>query len=498
MKKLIRTLGTRNRFSRRIFKSALTHSYTTLPDLPSEVLLLIFSYCITPTPLSRQSFWLLNIPPHIPFSPNNNPVEPSEQRGEQVRMAKILSLVCRRTWTVFTPFIWSWFGCSNPGDMLSLSNACESERELGSCIQHLDLKLTYLDGAAPPNMLPFELAAIWFKLTSLHSLTLTLPPKYPCPQWLAKQLQDIPTLRSLHLRVYESSLGPHLRALPQLEALFIDVCPPDTNEQTPLLPPTAATSYPTNHTWTGVFNDVVDMVDACVKDGNVKRLALFVNREMTDAFYRHVGKSPSLSNLLASAQISDPNSSVAPGPSLKHLVPSNFGSLSRLSLTLESQAGTEAFLRAAGGLPITNLALISYDWTLLSGTVFRNFCATFPKLRRLRLKLWKLSKAAGGPVANEFVDQDAFVPGLTSLKYLEAFKGPVLLRGRTIGGLLDGAAQKSLHEVVSALKNSGTLSPDLMLFWHLLFDEGNGPKQAHWVPDEPVRLGDWNTAFTQT
>ncbi|KAF8608061.1 hypothetical protein BDV93DRAFT_602959 [Ceratobasidium sp. AG-I] len=497
MKKLIRTLGTRNRFSRRIFKPTLTLGYATLPDLPSEILLLIFSYCITPTPLIQQPFWLLDIPPHILVSPNNNTREPSEQRGEQVRMAKILSLVCRRTSTVFTPVIWSRFGCSNPGDMIALSNACESERKLGGCVQYIDLKLRYLDGPVLPNMLPFELAAIWFKLTSLHSLTLTLPPNGPCPQWLAEQLQNIPTLRSLHLHVYGSNIGPQLRALPQLEALFIDVCPPDTYGQTPLLPPRVTTSYSADHAWTGVFNDVVDMVDACVKNGNVKRLGLLVHREMTDAFYRHIEKSPSLSSLLASAQISDPDSSVALGPSLKHLAPSNFSSLSRLCLTLESRTGTRAFLRAAGGLPITDLALISYDWTLLSGTVFRDFCATFEKLRRFRLKLWKVSNTVGEPVPNGFIDQNAFVQGLTSLKHLEAFKGPVLLRGRTVGGVLDGTAQKSLHEVVLALKNSGTLSPDLMLHWHLLFDEGNGPRQAHWVPDEPVKLGDWKTACTR-
>ena len=83
--------------------------------------------------------------------------------------------------------------------------------------------------------------------------------------------------------------------------------------------------------------------------------------------------------------------------------------------------------------------------------------------------------------------------GLVSLRFLESFKGPVLLQGRSVRGSLCDVAQKSLHEMVSALKNSGTLSPDLLLHWHLLFDGGHGPRQAHWVPEEPVRLADWET-----
>ncbi|KAF8598250.1 hypothetical protein BDV93DRAFT_609947 [Ceratobasidium sp. AG-I] len=497
MKKLIRTLRSRTRFTRRTFRPTRSHDCATLSDLPSEILLLIFSFCITPTPLGQQPFWLRDIPSHVLVSPYNNTVGPSEQRGEQVRIAKILSLVCRRTWTVFMPVIWSWFHCSNLGNMIALDNACASDRELGSCVQYLELKLRNLGVSGLPDMLSFGIEPIWPKLTSLHSLTLTLSPNIPCPQRLAEQLQNTPTLRSLHLRVYGFNFGPHLRALPQLEALFIDVCPPNTYGQTPLLPPVFTTSYPADYTWTGVFNDVVEMVDACIKAGNLKRLGLFVHREMTDAFYQHIAKSPSLSNLLASVHILDPHPGVALGPSIKQLIPPNFSNLSRLSMTLESRTGTETFLRAVGGLPITDLALTSYDWTLLSGASFRAFCATFAKLRRFRLKLWKVSDVVGEPVANGFIDQDAFVQGLASLRYLESFKGPVLLRGRSVGGSLCDAAQRSLDEVVSALKNSGTLSLDVLLHWDLLFDEGNGPRRSHWAPDEPARLGDWKTASTE-
>ncbi|KAF8608057.1 hypothetical protein BDV93DRAFT_519128 [Ceratobasidium sp. AG-I] len=488
MKKIIRTLKSRTQSSRLIFRSApiLTRGYATLPDLPSELLLQILSYCITPTPLSRQPFWLLDITPHVLLSPYNNTTEPNEQRLEQVQMAKSLSLVCRRTWSVFVPFVWSCFCCSNPVAFTDLMNACASERDLGSYIQHLDLRLQFLERLLPTDTLCFQLAAVWPKLTSLRSLTLALTPNYPCPYWLAEELRDIPTLQSLHLIIRGSRLGTQLRALPLLEALFVEVQPP-------VIKPNSNTAYPD---LTGLFNNAVEMFDACVEAGNVKHLGLFVHGKLTSSFYQHFGKSTRPPNLSAPIQIPDPGHNVAPILSIKQLIPSNLSSLSRLSLTLESHRGTEAFLRAAGGLPITDLALRSYDWSLLSGTVFRDFCATFSKLRRLRLKLWRAINGVGEPVANGFIDQDAFVQGLTSLKCLEAFKGPVLLRGRTIGGLLDGAAQKSLHEVVSALKGSGTLSPDLMLHWHLLFDEGNGPRQAHWVPDEPVRLGDWKTAYT--
>ena len=141
MKKLIRTFGSRTRSSPPIFLSAPivirshVHVTTNLPDLPSEILLQILSYCMMPVPLIQQAFWSPYITPQILLSSNNASVEPSKQRGEQVRMAKILSLVCRRTWSVFMPLVWSWFGCSNPVALMNLTNACEGERELGGYVQ---------------------------------------------------------------------------------------------------------------------------------------------------------------------------------------------------------------------------------------------------------------------------------------------------------------------------------------------------------------------------
>ena len=87
--------------------------------------------------------------------------------------------------------------------------------------------------------------------------------------------------------------------------------------------------------------------------------------------------------------------------------------------------------------------------------------------------------------------------GMASLKSLEAFKGPVLFRRRYIGESVYDDARKSLDEVVVALRASGTLSPDLMLKWHMCFDEGYGPAQLDVVPVEPVRLGDWKFASTR-
>ncbi|KAF8608055.1 hypothetical protein BDV93DRAFT_602954 [Ceratobasidium sp. AG-I] len=468
---------------------------SNLLDLPSEILLHVFSCLMTPAPLSRQPFWLLDITPHALLSPSSNTREQREQRREQVLMAKSLSLVCRKAWAVFTPSVWSRFDCSTEVNLVDLKNACASERELGSHIQHLDLELRAFEAEFSSDMLSSDFAAIWPKLTSLYSLTLTLSPGWPCPQWLATQLRDIPALRSLHLNIHGSDLGPHLRALPRLEGLFVEIYhsgkirhmhSPETSDQISLkVHPDRA----------GPFDDVFEMVDACVKDGKLKQLGLFAHEEKVDSLCRYLEEPPSLASLLSSVQISDPISSVALGPSIKQPIPSSLGSLSRLSLTLESRKGTEAFLRAMSGLPITDLALRPYDWSLLSGSNFRDFCAIFGKLRRLRLKLTRMLTGVGEPVANGYVDQDAFVQGLTSLKDLEAFKGPVMLRRRNEGGSLHDDAEESLGKLMSALKGSGTLSPDLLLQWHLCMDGEHGPQQFWVVPDEPVRLGDWQTGI---
>ncbi|KAF8608058.1 hypothetical protein BDV93DRAFT_504569 [Ceratobasidium sp. AG-I] len=437
---------------------------TNLPDLPAEILLQILFYLVAPVSLSHQPFWLPDI---------SNTMEQKMQRGEQVWVARTLSMVCQRTRRVFLTLLWSWFDCSSAVAVRNLRNACTSERELGG---HIHLSCQF--------------AAVWLKLTSLRSLSLTLSHKRPCHQWLADQLRDIPTLRSLRLRIYGSGLGPHLRALPQLEMLSVEIHPPSVDDLTPKT---------RRCDWIGLFNDVIDMIDACVKDGNVKSLGLFINTTIVASFYRHVGKSSSLSSLSAPVLILDTDSSIIPAPPTKKLSPSNLSGLTRLSITLRSQMGTESFLQAMGGLPITDLALHLNDLNLFSGTAFRDFCFMFERLRRLRLKLENPPIPAGGraTVMEGLVDQDALVQGLASLRHLEAFKGPVLFRRQTATGSSYDIARGRLDEVVLALKASGMLNPDLLLQWHLCFDEGNGPKQLEVVPAEPVRLGDWKFALTR-
>ena len=264
--------------------------------------------------------------------------------------------------------------------------------------RHLDLRLAVLSAPFPLRSLSSQFALVWLKLRSLRSLSLTLSHKRPCHQWLADQLRYIPTLRSLRLRIYGSGLGPHLRALPQLEVLAIEIHPPNAHD------PTLKMGH---HDWIGLFNDVVDMIDACVKYGSVKDLRLFVNTTMVTSFYRHIEKSPLLFSLSASAPISNTDSNIVTVPSINKLVSSNLSDLSRLSLTLRSHTGTEAFLRAVGGLPITDLALHLNDLSLFSGTAFRKFCSMFGRLRRLRLKLENPSILAGGraTIMEALVDQ---------------------------------------------------------------------------------------------
>ncbi|KAF8608060.1 hypothetical protein BDV93DRAFT_519132, partial [Ceratobasidium sp. AG-I] len=458
-------------------------------DLPPEIFLHILTCFVTPVPLSQQPFWLLAIIAESLLPPYSNAIVQRKQRREQVSIAKSLSLVCRRTWSVFVPFVWSYFSCLDAATWFHLRNACESERELGSYVHHLNIELVSLDVSLPSSVLSSQLLAVWAKLTSLHSLNLQLSPNYPYQPWLAEQLRGIPTLRSLHLFISGFSLGPHPWALPQLEVLSVEIYP------VAVIEPALGQE---DHDWTRLFNDVVEMVNACVKGGNLKSLRLFVDRLMVDSFYWHIEKPPSLSSLLSSISISNTESIAAPGPSIKQLVPSHLSGLSRLSLTLRSNMGTESFLRAASGLPITDLALHSLDLSLLSGKNFRDFCSTFAGLRRLRLKLRDSIKSRGvATVMEGLVDQDAFVQGMASLKKLEAFKGPVLFRRRHIGELTDIDARKSLDEVVLGLRASRTLSPDLLLQWHMCFDEGYGPVQLDVVPTEPVRLGDWKFASTR-
>ena len=106
-----------------------------LLDLPPEILLHILTCFVPSVPLSRQAFWLLAITPHTLLTPNSNVTGQKDQRGEQIRIAKSLSLICWRTWTAFMPFVWSRFDCPDLVAWIKLRSACESERELGSHVQ---------------------------------------------------------------------------------------------------------------------------------------------------------------------------------------------------------------------------------------------------------------------------------------------------------------------------------------------------------------------------
>jgi hypothetical protein len=157
--------------------------------------------------------------------------------------------------------------------------------------------------------------------------------------------------------------------------LFLEIHPPDIDGRVPVSTPhSEGTEVPRQfyHDWTELFNDVAELVEASAKSGNLKRMTWFVDWTMAHSFYKHMRQHASSASLPTT---------------IKRIDCSSLNRLSRLSLTLASQMGTRPFLDAVRGMRLTDLALIAYDLNLLNGTVFREFCASFPGLRNLRLKL---------------------------------------------------------------------------------------------------------------
>ncbi|CEL61553.1 hypothetical protein RSOLAG1IB_10116 [Rhizoctonia solani AG-1 IB] len=103
--------------------------------------------------------------------------------------------------------------------------------------------------------------------------------------------------------------------------------------------------------------------------------------------------------------------------------------MTSLSISLESQLGTESFTRALSGMPITDLALVLYDHALLSATEFEKLCMAFRGLRRLKLKLRAPSITVGGGLPGQFsADIEPISRGLSSLPYLNSYRGPLMIK----------------------------------------------------------------------
>ncbi|KAG8680700.1 hypothetical protein FRC11_002109, partial [Ceratobasidium sp. 423] len=362
-----------------------------LPDLPVEIILQILSYFGPPI---VDLFWQRGITPQtlIPFSLSLD----NKSRSAQIENAKCLGLMVWRA-------ISSTFGTNIRYMRLTVSS-----RELA-------IQLPYI----PLEELESQFKIIWPHLTSLQTLTLTLTPAYGCPSWLATQLKSIPSLQTLRLRVMGDSIGSYLRELPNVRNLYIEIYPPDVEdrETDPLGPgppmgmgARQEVSREAYHSWSTLFNDLTALIESCE---NVARMGWHVHWTMAHAFYRHTSSQGGL-----------PDS----GPLIKCI--SVFPPLlTSLSLSLESQLGTEPFVRALGGLPITDLALVSYDHLLLLGTEFENFCKAFGKLRRLKLKLRAPSITIGGSSLSRFpVDMEPIVRGLSSLPHLRSYRGPILIK----------------------------------------------------------------------
>ncbi|KAG8737637.1 hypothetical protein FRC10_007979 [Ceratobasidium sp. 414] len=187
----------------------------------------------------------------------------------------------------------------------------------------------------------------------------------------------------------------------------------------------------------------------------------------------------------------------APIPSeIKHINISSLNNLSRLSLSLESQMGTQQFLDAVGGTPLTDLAFTAYDFKLLNGTVFRVFSGAFPNLKRLRIELRMPSITVGGgtgSMAEGLVNEDEFIKGITSLRYLEAYKGPILFQRQNsveAHHSLRVQVKASLAKLLKALRATGAVNPEALFQWHIWSDGVFGPKEYMTLPDTgPEALG---------
>ncbi|KAG8749377.1 hypothetical protein FRC12_013448 [Ceratobasidium sp. 428] len=151
--------------------------------------------------------------------------------------------------------------------------------------------------------------------------------------------------------------------------------------------------------------------------------------------------------------------------------------------------GTRPFLDAVGGLPLTDLAFTAYDLSLLNGTVFRVFCSTFPELRRLRVSLRAPSITVGdgiGSMAEGFANEDEFIKGLTSLRHLEAYKGPILFQRQNsveAHHSLRSQVKVSLARLLRLLRATGMINPRTLFQWHVWSDGVYGPKQYMILPE---------------
>ncbi|CAE6384437.1 unnamed protein product [Rhizoctonia solani] len=448
-----------------------------LPDLPTEIILQILSYLGPPM---ADPFWWRGITPQtlLPFSLTLD----NKSRAEQVEHAKRLGLVCKKLWPVCTSIVWMRRECNPILGLKNLLNVCRYNGGPIGYIQELTIQLPYI----PLDELEYQLEIIWPNLTSLHTLTLTLTTTYGCPSWLATQLQSIPGLHTLCLRVMGDSIGPHLRDLLNIRNLYIEVYPPDMedHETDPLGPGPASgptirdnVSREVYHSWSSLFNDLAAFIGSC---GNVARLSWHVHWTMVHAFYRHTICEGSAPNKF--------------GQSIKCIsVFPRF--ITSLSISLESQLGTEPFVRALGGLPITDLALVLYDHALLLGTEFENLCVAFRELRRLKLKLRTPSITVGGGTPGQFsVDIGPIVRGLSSLPYLKSYRGPLVVKrpppvpSVASSKLIRLEAKATIAKLARQLAVKG-VSPNALFQWCIWVDGKYGPKEFETVPQEgPKRL----------
>ncbi|KEP50810.1 F-box-like domain protein [Rhizoctonia solani 123E] len=449
-----------------------------LPDLPAEIILQILSHF---GPSTIDLFWHRGITHQtlIPFSFSLD----NKSRAEQIENAKRLALVCKQLRPVCASIVWMRLECNPIMGLKNLFNICKSKHRLAGYVQELVLQLPYL----PLDELEAQLKDIWPHLTTLHTLTLTLTSAHGCPSWLVAHLKSIPNLHTLRLRVMGDSIGPHLRQLSNIRNLYIEIYPPDIEDRDadplgpgPPLEPAAreGVSRDIYHSWFTLFNDLMDLIDSC-KD--IVRMGWHVHWTMAHAFYRHVSSKSEIPN---NPSLSIRRISVLPP------------FLTSLSVSLESQLGTESFVRALSGLPITDLALVSYDHMLLLGAEFEKFCKAFGHLRRLRLKLRAPSITVGGGSPKQFpIDMEYIARGLSSLSHLRSYRGPIVIKRPepmsppvASSILIRKEAKSTLIDLANRLEVKG-VSSDTLFQWSVWVDGKYGPKEFEMVPnDGPRRL----------
>ncbi|CAE6439498.1 unnamed protein product [Rhizoctonia solani] len=370
----------------------------------------------------------------------------------------------------------------------NLLDVCKSEHGLAGYVQELTLQLPYL----PLDELESQFKNIWPRLTSLHTLTLTLTSANGCPHWLVAHLKSMHNLHTLRLRVMGDSIGPHLRQLSNVRNLYIEIYPPDLEDRDadplgsgPPIEPGEGVNREIYHSWSTLFNDLMDLIESCE---SVVRMGWHVHWTMVHAFYRHANSKGGVPN--------------APGPLIKRIsaLPP---SLTSLSISLESQLGTEPFVRALSGLPVTDLALVLCDHLLLLGTEFEWFCKAFGNLKRLRLKLRAPSITVGGGSPKPFpIDMECIARGLSSLPYLRSYRGPIVIKrpepsrpSVASSTLIRKEAKSTLSELAIQLEAQG-VSPDALFQWCVWVDGKYGPKEFEMIPHGgPKRLDQMNEDY---